>query len=104
MELIEQVCQELDRRLPTLSEPGSLPEDHPAGVFAPYFDVETRFDNRHGRRLAGGPAPEPSSYLAELLEYGGTARWGKTPLTREAARELAASKANLTGSDPVKLT
>jgi long-chain acyl-CoA synthetase len=86
--LIDLVCEELDRPAPTLSPPGSLPADHPAGVFAPYFDVETRFDDRRATLLAGdlGPAPEPSSYLRALLDYGTTARWGKRPLTREAAR------------------
>jgi nucleoside-diphosphate-sugar epimerase len=90
-ELIEMVCDELDRPQPTLSAPGSLPADHPAAVFAPYFDVETRFDDRRAARLVGdrGPAPEPSTYLPLLLEYGATARWGKRPLTREAARTIA---------------
>jgi long-chain acyl-CoA synthetase len=90
-ELIEQVCDELDRAQPRLSPPGSMPPDHPAAVFAPYFDVETRFDDRRAARLAGdrGPAPDPSSYMPLLLEYGVTARWGKRPLTREAARKIA---------------
>jgi hypothetical protein len=90
-ELIELVCVEMERKPPTLSEPGTLPEDHPAQVFAPYFDVETRFDDRRGRELAAecGPVPDPASYLPQLLDYSRRARWGKTPLTREAARELA---------------
>ena len=90
-ELIEWVCEELGRRQPTLSPPGSLPADHPAAVFAPYFDVDTRFDDRRAAELAGdrGPAPDPSTYLPLLLEYGVTARWGKRPLTREAARKNA---------------
>jgi long-chain acyl-CoA synthetase len=90
--LIDLVCDELDRPAPALSPPGSLPADHPAGVFAPYFDVETRFDDSRATQLAGdvGPAPEPSSYLSALLDYGTTARWGKRPLTREAARARVA--------------
>jgi long-chain acyl-CoA synthetase len=90
-ELIELVCEELGRPQPSLSPPGSLPADHPAAVFAPYFDVDTRFDDRRAAQLAGdrGPAPEPSTYLPLLLEYGVSARWGKRPLTREAARKIA---------------
>jgi nucleoside-diphosphate-sugar epimerase len=90
-ELIELVCGELGRRAPDLTPPGSLSDDHPAAVFAPYFDVDTRFDDRRAALLAGasGPAPEPASYLPALLEYGAKARWGKRPLTREAARTVA---------------
>jgi hypothetical protein len=68
-----------------------LAEEHPAAVFAPYFDVKTRFDDSRGRALIdrAGPAPHPTAYLAQLLEYGRIARWGKRPLSREAARSLA---------------
>jgi thioester reductase-like protein len=86
--LIDAVCRELDRRPPQLSAPGTLPSDHPAGVFAPYFDVKTHFDDARARLLAG-PAPEPFSYLSRLLEYGQHARWGKRGITREAARRVA---------------
>jgi thioester reductase-like protein len=88
-ELIDEVCRELDRPAPVLSEPGSLPDDHPAGVFAPYFDVKTRFDDSRTRRLMGDGAPDPVAYLPRLLDYGKAARWGKRHLTREAARVLA---------------
>jgi long-chain acyl-CoA synthetase len=84
-ELVDAICAEMDRPRPELSEPGSLPEDHPAGIFAPYFDVKTHLGNERGRDLAG-PAPEPLSYLPVLLEYGTAARWGKRPRTREAVR------------------
>jgi long-chain acyl-CoA synthetase len=87
-ELIREVCLQLDRDPPRLTAPGSLPDDHPGTVFAPYFDVKTRFDNGRGRLLAG-PPPQPGSYLPALLEYGAAARWGKRPLSREAARALA---------------
>jgi long-chain acyl-CoA synthetase len=91
-ELIDEVCREMNREPPVLTEPGSLPSDHPAGVFAPYFDVKTRFDDTRSRLLLGdaGPAPRPASYLPQLLEYGVNARWGKRPLSREAARVVAA--------------
>jgi thioester reductase-like protein len=91
-ELVEAVCSELDRPRLKLSEPGTLPEGHPAGVFVPYFDVTTHFGDERTRALAG-PAPEPLSYLPRLLDYGQAARWGKRPLTREAARSSTHSRA-----------
>lgn len=92
-ELISQVCDRLERTPPRLTEPGTLPADHPAQVFVPYFDVETSFDDRRGRQLAreGKGAPDPAAYLGVLLDYGQRARWGKRPLTREAARALVAA-------------
>jgi thioester reductase-like protein len=88
-ELIDAVCTGLDRPRPTLTTPGTLPDDHPASVFAPYFDIKTRFDDSRARALTGSSAPDPLSYLSELLEYGRAARWGKRPLSREAARTVA---------------
>lgn len=90
-ELIDRVCAELEREPPRLSKPGTLPDDHPGSVFAPYFDIATRFDDRRAQLLTGdaGPAPEPASYLRPLLEYGKRARWGKRALTRESARAHA---------------
>jgi nucleoside-diphosphate-sugar epimerase len=85
-ELIDDVCREMNRPAPRLSEPGSLPDDHPAEVFAPYFDVKTQFDDHRARMLTTERAPDPLSYLPLLLDYGREARWGKRPLTREAAR------------------
>lgn len=92
-ELIDAVCSELGKPRPKLSEPGTLPGDHPAAVFAPYFDIRTRFDNRRAQELTGTSAPEPLSYLPQLLDYGVTARWGKRDLTREAARSRVRSPA-----------
>jgi long-chain acyl-CoA synthetase len=89
--LIDEICEELDRKPPQLTPAESLPEDHPANVFVPYFDIGTRFDNRRARQLAGDgtEAPHPFTYLSRLLDYGHKARWGKRPLTRTAAREYA---------------
>src|SRR3954452_16149594 len=92
-ELIGEICRLMDRPLPLLSEPGSLPIDHPAGVFAAYFDVKTRFDDRRARELAG-PAPEPFDYLPQILDYAREARWSKRMLSREAARLRAAQTAS----------
>jgi nucleoside-diphosphate-sugar epimerase len=89
-ELIEEICREVDRPVPALSEPGTLPIDHPAGIFAAYFDVRTRFDERRARELAG-QAPEPFTYLPQILGYAREARWGKRMLSREATRSRAAA-------------
>jgi nucleoside-diphosphate-sugar epimerase len=92
-ELIDAVCNELSLAPPQLTPSDTLPEDHPASIFAPYFDVNTRFDDRRARALTGdsGPPP-PLSYLPQLLEYAGATRWGKSQITREAARLLAAAR------------
>jgi thioester reductase-like protein len=92
-ELISEICREMDRPVPALSEPGTLPSDHPAVIFATYFDVKTRFDDRRARELVG-PAPEPFDYLPQILDYARAARWGKRMLSREAARSRAAQTAS----------
>jgi nucleoside-diphosphate-sugar epimerase len=84
-EMVDAICTLMERRPPRLQPPTSMPDDHPAGVFAPYFDVRVRFDDARAAALAG-PAPDPLSYLPRLLEYARTARWGRRQLTREAAR------------------
>jgi long-chain acyl-CoA synthetase len=90
-ELIDGVCSELALDPPELTPPHTLPADHPAAIFAPYFDVNTRFGNDRAGMLAGEP-PDPLSYLPQMLEYAQAARWGKTAITREAARVLAAAR------------
>lgn len=89
-ELIELACAELEREPPRLAAPSALAEDDPLRVFAPYFDVATRFDDRRTRALMGGErrAPAPGAYLERLLEFARAARWGKQPISREAARRL----------------
>lgn len=93
-ELIGAVCGELELDPPELAPLDSLPPDHPAAVFAPYFDVDTRFDDTRARQLVGGDGPpHPLTYIPRLLEYAHNARWGKRSLTREAARRLAGVRA-----------
>jgi long-chain acyl-CoA synthetase len=92
-DLIEAVCAEMSLEVPELTPADSLPDDHPAAVFAPYFDVDTTFDDRRARALVDDrAAPEPLSYLPQLLGYAQAARWGKRPITREAARLMAAAR------------
>jgi thioester reductase-like protein len=88
-ELIAMTCRLLDREPPSLTPPGHLTGDHQAAVFAPYFDVACHFGDERARTLLGHRAPSPADYFEALLEYGAIARWGKRPLTRQAARELS---------------
>src|SRR4051794_32058369 len=80
-ELIDAVCGELSLPEPELTPPNTLEDAPPAEIFAPYFDVNTSFDNTRARRLAG-EAPDPLSYLPPLLDFAQAARWGKTPIRR----------------------
>ncbi len=62
----------------------------PAGAetFVPYFDVRCRFtDDRASELLAraGVEQPDPRDYLAQLIAYARLARWGKTPVSRQAS-------------------
>ena len=86
-EVIDQTCRVFDREPPKLTPIGTLPEDHPATVFAPYFDVHTVFGDQRARSLvANGAPPTAESFMPGLLDYGLVTRWGKTPMSREAAR------------------
>ncbi|MEK6229005.1 MAG: SDR family oxidoreductase [Actinomycetota bacterium] len=91
-ELIEHTCGALDREPPNLTAPGTLGPDHPAAVFEPYFDIHTRFGDRRARGLLpnGTEPPPPQDYMPGLIDYGLQTRWGKKPLTRQAARARAA--------------
>lgn len=87
-ELIERTCSALDRQPPRLTTPGTMAPDDPAAQFAGYFDIHTRFGNERARGVLsnGGGPPAPESYFRTLLDYGEHTRWGKSPLTRQAAR------------------
>jgi len=92
-ELVEQVCAHMDRPAPELTAPGTLPRDHPAAVFAPYFDVRTRFGNRRALLLMNeSRAPSPQEYLPRLIDYAVRAGWGRRDLSREAARAALATR------------
>lgn len=63
-----------------------------AGAYAPYFDVRCCFDDaRAGPVLtrAGVEKPQPHEYLGRLIAYAHATRWGKRPISREAAMSLA---------------
>ncbi|CAN5573934.1 N/A [soil metagenome] len=87
-ELLKHTCDALDRPRPDLSPPGTLDPDHPAAVFEPYFDVYTIFGDRRARALLpDSPGPPPAEeYMPALIDYSLQTKWGKQPLTRQAAR------------------
>ena len=83
-ELLDLTSTLLDRPRPELTDPGSDP-DHPAAVFAPYFDVGVCFADAR-TRAAGLVAPGAPELVASILDYAREARWGKSPLSRQTAR------------------
>jgi len=79
-----------DRPVVELSDAGGDTEDD---VFAPYFDVACRFDDRRARELLADAGVAPTSAAREfgtLMRYADASLWGKRRPVREAARTLAA--------------
>jgi thioester reductase-like protein len=63
-------------------------------AYAPYFDVRSTFDDRRARlalERVGVAKPEPREYLSRLIAYAHASRWGKRPISREAAARLASA-------------
>jgi long-chain acyl-CoA synthetase len=61
-------------------------------VYFPYFAMRVRFDDARARALLEpmGIAPTPlGEYFGRIMEFAREARWGKRPLDRAAAVELA---------------
>jgi thioester reductase-like protein len=94
-ELIDMAVAHFDRPRPKVVEPGtsgsgSAATDEQGSVYFPYFEMDVVFDDTRARALLG-PArircPAFRDYFDTLMDYADTARWGKTPLTREEARE-----------------
>ena len=86
-ELLAVSAAAVGRPAPPLVPPAR--DDHPAGVFAPYFDVRCRFDERRTREQLGLEAPPVPSFYDAVVGYAVRTRWGRRPLTREAARAVA---------------
>lgn len=91
-ELAELACGWFGRKPPRLAQGARLPDLDEARLYSPYFDVTTRFDDRRARELlepAGirpGAVPE---YFPAIMKYAERTRWGKRPMTREAALATA---------------
>lgn len=76
--------------------------DHRAGgtaagmeAYSPYFDVRCSFDDGRARialERAGVEKPEPREYLGTLIAYAHETRWGKRPMSREAAMKLVGTR------------
>jgi thioester reductase-like protein len=64
-------------------------------AYAPYFDVRCSFDDTRARlalERAGVEKPEPREYLGRLIAYAHETRWGKRPVSREAAMRLVGTR------------
>jgi len=61
-------------------------------VYFPYFSMRVRFDDARARALLGPQGievPHLESYFDRLIAFARAARWGRRPLGRAEARELA---------------
>ena len=90
-QLIELACDHFDRPRPQLVDAAAMSPLEHGDVYVPYFAVRTRFDDRRARGVltpAGIVAPPLREYFAAMVDYARAARWGKRPLTRQAATAL----------------
>jgi thioester reductase-like protein len=96
-DLIGLTASAFGRERPAVVPPGSAGTgsthaDDQAAVYFPYFDMDMVFDDSRARALlgpAGIRCPHLADYFPHLIEYAQTARWGKSPLTREDAQAAA---------------
>jgi thioester reductase-like protein len=89
-ELVALTTESFERPGPRFTTPGTGDGESVGAEFVPYFDVAVRFDDTRACELVGGPAPLAHDYIPAMLEYAQAARWGKRPITRQAARERIA--------------
>jgi long-chain acyl-CoA synthetase len=93
-ELIALASARFGRERPPFVAPGSTgtgsaaADDHGA-VYFPYFDMDVVFDDARASAVLGEGLRPPrlADYFGTLIDYAEEARWGKSPLTREEARE-----------------
>jgi thioester reductase-like protein len=67
-------------------------------IYFPYFAMRLRFDDARSRSLLEpmGIAPAPlGDYFGRLIEFARAARWGRQPLDRAAAAELAGTSVDV---------
>jgi thioester reductase-like protein len=67
-------------------------------VYFPYFAMRLRFDDARARALLepmGVVAPALPDYYERLIEFARHARWGRRPLDRGTAAELAGTSADI---------
>jgi thioester reductase-like protein len=71
-------------------------------VYFPYFAMRLRFDDARSRSLLAPMGIAPArldDYFGRIIEFARAARWGKRPLDRAAAAELAGASSDV--STPV---
>jgi thioester reductase-like protein len=93
-EMAELASGHFERPSPPLVDPARAGEtrapDDQGSVFVPYFDMRVVFDDARTRAVlapAGIKPPPLRNYFPTLMDYAREARWGKRPLSRQAARE-----------------
>jgi thioester reductase-like protein len=89
-ELIELGSERFGRPQPELVEPGGSTALADGEVYVPYFDMKVVFDDSRAREVlepAGIRAPKLADCFGNLIDYAEAARWGKRPMSRQAARE-----------------
>jgi hypothetical protein len=89
-ELLELGTEAFGRPRPELVEPGEPTALADGEVYVPYFDMEVVFDDSRAREVlepAGIRAPKLADCFGNLIDYAEAARWGKRPMSRQAARE-----------------
>jgi thioester reductase-like protein len=82
-------------RAPVRLVAGDVASGLPQGAeaYIPYFDVRCDFDDTRMRTIlqrVGLEKPHPRDYLGRLIDYAHRTRWGKRPVSRQAAMELVA--------------
>ena len=92
-QLIDLACRHLSRPRPRIVDPREAPELEHVEAYLPYFDVRTAFDDRRARDALGIRPPALATYFPALLDYARATRWGKRPMTREAAASALHSRA-----------
>jgi thioester reductase-like protein len=95
-ELLDLASTRFGRPKAELTAPGADDNVGAGGVFLPYFEVKTVFDDARARALLEpqgiGQAPFASCFGA-LMDYADAAGWGKRAMTRDAARRRLLSAA-----------
>jgi thioester reductase-like protein len=67
-------------------------------VYFPYFAMRVRYDDARARALLepmGIAAPRLEDYFERIVEFARAARWGKRPLDRGAAAEMAGTSSDV---------
>jgi thioester reductase-like protein len=92
-DLIELACARFGREPPRIVQSGGS-RLLDAQLYVPYFGIGAILDDSRARELLGPlglRVPALREYFGTLIDYAERARWGKRPLTRQAAAALAAA-------------